>query len=149
MRLGPRSSGVAAALAVLGMGAAAAAAPTTSRPLGKDGDVAFTEPVVVGITVLAPGHYRFRHVLVEGRHYLIIRRQQTATWASGSGATEHWGQGKGAEIARVVCDVFPLAARVEQTEVYTHTRADGTEAVTQIRIKGESASHLLPLDAER
>lgn len=54
------------------------AAETKSHPIGKNGDVEFTQAVAVGTTVLQAGHYRFKHSFQDGQHYLLISRQRMA-----------------------------------------------------------------------
>lgn len=143
-----RSAAIGSMLATLF--ATVAAAQTTSRPIGKNGDVEFTEAVTVGATVLPPGHYRFKHSFQNGQHYLLINRQRmTIPGPAGAGTNRHYGGGKGTEVARVPCDVVLLDAAVKQTEVHTVRQADGSQIVTQIRIAGEGASHLLVLEPQR
>ena len=143
-----RSVAIASMLAALGT--ATAAAQMTSRPIGKNGDVEFSETVTVGTTALPPGHYRFKHTMQNGQHYLLISRQQTVVpGPAGAGTNRHYGGGKSTEVARVPCDVVPLDATVKQTEVHTRTQPDGALVVTQIRIKGEGTSHVLVLEPQR
>lgn len=130
-------------------GSAVAAAQTSSLPIGKNGDVEFSQAVTVGKTVLQPGHYRFRHTMQNGQHYLLINRQQTVmAGPSNAGTNRHYGGGKTQEVARVACAVIPLDAEVKQTEVHTQAQADGSRVVTQIRIQGEGTSHLLVLEPQ-
>ena len=144
----PRFAVVASALVTVAV--AVAAAQTASVPIGKDGDVEFTEAVTVGTTVLQPGHYRFKHTMQNGQHFLLVSRQQMAmVGPSGAGTTEHYGYGKGTEVARVPCEVVPLDAKVKATEVHIRRQADGSRVVARILIKGEGAAHVLALEPQR
>lgn len=144
----PRVAAIMSALATVGV--SVAAAQTTSLPIGKNGDVEFTQAVTVGTTMLQPGHYRFKHTMQDGQHYLLIGRQQMVTpGPAGAGTNQHYGTGKGTEVARLTCELVPVDATVKQTEVHTRTQADGSHAVTQIRIAGERAGHVLVLEPQR
>ena len=134
-----RVSIIALALAVLGIGSAAA--QQASIPIGKNGDVELTDTTSVGTTALKPGHYRFKHVTQNGVHYLVISQQHTERRGS-----QHYATGAGTEVARVVCQVVPLDAKVKDTELYTRTQPDGSRVLTQIRIRGEGAGHLVALE---
>lgn len=143
-----RAIAVTSVLATIG--GAVAAAQTASLPIGKNGDVEFTEAVLVGATTLQAGHYRFKHTMQNGQHYLLISRQQMATrQPAGAGTNQHYGVGKGTEVARVPCDVVPLDAKVKQTELHTRVQPDGSHVVTQIRIEGEGSGHVLVLEPQR
>ena len=136
-----RVSITALALAVLGIGSAAA--QNASIPIGKNGDVELTNPTSVGTTALKPGHYRFKHVTENGADYLVVSQQQTQRAGRGS---DHYATGAGTEVARVVCQVVPLDKKVKDTALYTRTQPDGSRVVTQIRIRGEGAGHLVALE---
>ena len=127
------------ALAVLGVGSAAA--QDASIPIGKNGDVEVTAPTAVGTTTLKPGHYRFRHATENGVHYLIVSQQPTRRMGA-----QHYATGEGTEVARVACQVAPLNATVKATALYTRKQPDGSLVVTQIRIRGEGAGHLIALE---
>lgn len=143
----PRFAAIATTLAALGV--AVASAQTTSLPIGKNGDVEFTEAVTVGTTVLQPAHYRFTHTMQNGQHYLVISRQQMAMpGPSGSGTTMHYGAGKGTEIARVPCQFVEVDGKIKQTELHTRKGPDGSQVLTQIRIAGEGTGHLLALEPQ-
>lgn len=148
MRSIVRSAAIVSILATLGV--AVAAAQTKSHPIGKNGDVEFTEAVTVGTTVLQPGHYRFKHTMESGQHYLLISRQQMMVpGPAGAGTNRHYGGGKATEVARIPCEVVPLDAKVKQTELHTRAQADGSRIVTQIRIEGEGTGHVLVLEPQR
>lgn len=148
MKWFPRFAVIASALATLGI--AVASAQTSSLPLGKNGDVEFTEAVTVGTTVLQPGHYRFTHTMQDSQHYLLVSAQPTAmVGPSGSGSTRHYGAGKGKEIARIPCQLVQLDAKIKATELHTRKQADGSRVLTQIRIAGEGTGHLLALEPQK
>ena len=134
-----RVSIIALALAVVGIGSAAA--QHTSIPIGKNGDVELTDPTSVGTTALKPGHYRFKHVTENGADYLVVSQQQTQRTRS-----QHYATGAGTEVARVACQVVPLDKKVKDTALYTRTQPDGSRVVTQIRIRGEGAGRLVALE---
>ena len=141
----PRFAMIASMLATFG--AVALSAQTASLPIGKNGDVELTEPTGLGSTVIQPGHYRFKHAMQDGQHYLVVSRQQKVTpGPSGSGSTTHYGAGNGTEVARVPCEIVQLDARSKATELHTRKQADGSQVITQIRIQGEGAGHLLALE---
>ena len=119
--------------------AAAQPAPTA---IGKNGDVELTTEARIGATVLKPGHYRFRHATQDGQHYLVInQRGRAAIWQGDvSDAT-----GRGWEIARVPCEIVPLDATAKNTAMYTTRQPDGSQVITQVRIRGERGGHLLAL----
>jgi hypothetical protein len=143
----PRFAAIVSTVAILAV--AVASAQTASLPVGKNGDVEFTEAVTVGTTVLQPAHYRFKHTMQGGQHYLLISRQQTATpGPSGSGTTLHYGAGKGTEVARIPCQLVHVDGTIKQTELHTRKQADGSQVLTQIRIAGEGTGHLLALEPQ-
>ena len=118
--------------------AAAQPAPTA---IGKNGDVELTAETRIGATALKPGHYRFRHATQDGQHYLVInQRGRAAIRQDVSDAT-----GRGWEIARVPCEIVPLDATAKNTAMYITTQPDGSQVITQIRIRGERGGHLLAL----
>ena len=142
-----RFAAIASTLATFGI--VALSAQTASLPLGKNGDVGFTEAVTVGMTVLQPGHYRFKHTMQDGRHYLLVNRQQTSmSGPSGSGTNRPYGAGKGVEVARVRCQLVQLDAKIKATELHIRKQQDGSRVLSQIRIKGEGTGHLLALEPQ-
>ena len=144
----PRLAAITSALVTVGV--VVAVAESDTRPIGKNGDVEFTDAVTVGTTVLQPGHYRFKHSMENGQHYLLISRQQTVIpGPAGAGTNQHYGGGKRTEVGRVPCEVVPVDAAVKHTEVHVRTQPDGSRTVTQIRIAGEGASHVLVLEPQR
>ena len=134
-----RLSFITLALASLG---SLAAAQTTAVPIGKDGDIELTQPTALGATVLKPGHYRLKHAMQDGQHFLVVSRQQMRMLRGG----QHFATGGGTEVTRVACQVVPLDAKVKDTELHTRTQPDGSHVITQIRIRGEGAGHLISLE---
>lgn len=117
--------------------AAAQPAPTA---IGKNGDVELTAETRIGATALKPGHYRFRHATQDGQHYLVINQRPAMRRAN-----ETHPMGGGSEIARVPCDIVPLDATAKNTAMYTTLQPDGSQVITQLRIRGERGGHLLAL----
>jgi len=143
----PRFAAITSTLATFGV--VALSAQTASLPLGKNGDAEFTEAITVGTTALQPGHYRFKHTMQDGQHYLVISRQQTVMSPhGGSGSYRHYGAGKGTEVARVLCQLVQLDAKIKATELHIRKQQDGSRALTQIRIRGEGTGHLLALEPQ-
>lgn len=141
----PRFAVMSSTLATLGV--VAISAQTASLPIGKNGDVELTEPAALGSTVLQPGHYRFKHAMQDGQHYLVVSRQQTVMSGPGASRTNrHYGVGEGTEIARVPCQLVQLDAKVKEIELHTRKQPDGSRVITQIRIQGEGVGHLLALE---
>jgi hypothetical protein len=122
-----------------------AAAQSASIPIGKNGDVELIEAVTVGPTVLQPGHYRFKHTVQNGQHYLLVGRQQTV---ASTAPSRHSGAGGSLEVARIPCQLVQLDGKAKQTELHTRTQPDGSRLLTQIRIEGEGAGHLLTLEPQ-
>lgn len=137
----PRASIVTLTLASLGVVAAAQTAPV---PIGKNGDVELTETTGLGTTLLKPGHYRFKYATQDGQHFLVVSHQQTQSLRGGG--SQHYAMGDGKEVARVPCDVVTLDGKVKNTELHTRKQPDGSLVITQIRIRGEGAGHLLALE---
>ena len=133
-----RVSIITLTLAALG---SIATAQTSATPIGKNGNVELTEPATLGTTVLKPGHYRFKHATQDGQDYLVVNQQQTARTRSA-----HYASGNGTEVARVLCQVVPLDAKVRNTELHTRKQPDGSRTIMQIRIRGEGAGHLVALE---
>ena len=128
-------------LTLASMGAVAAA-QTATIPIGKNGDIELTQPTALGTTVLKPGHYRLKHAMQDGQHFLIISRQQMRMLRGG----QHFATGGGTEVARVACQLAPLDANIKDTELHTRRLPDGSHVITQIRIRGEGAGHLISLE---
>lgn len=135
----PRVSVMALTFAALGT---VGVAQTASVPIGKNGDVELTEPTSLGTAVLKPGHYRFKYATQDGQHFLVVSHQQTQSLRGG----QHYATGGGTEVARVPCDVVQLDRKVKDTELHTRKQPDGSRVITQIRIRGEGAGHLLALE---
>lgn len=127
-------------LTLASMGAVAAA-QTATIPIGKNGDIELTQPTALGTTVLKPGHYRLKHGMQDGQHFLMVSRQQMRMLRGG----QHFATGGGTEVTRIACEVVPLDAKVKNTELHTRTQPDRSRVFTEIRIRGEGAGHLISL----
>jgi len=88
-----------------------------------------SKPLVVGSTTLKPGEYQFQCLFVDGNHVLVVR------------STED-----GKELARVPCTAEQLSGKIETSDFRSVTRQDGQQALTAVRIKGETQAHRLVLD---
>ena len=100
-----------------------------------------TEPATLGTTLLKPGHYRFKHATENGQDLLVVNQQHTTTNRS-----SHYATGRGTEVSRVPCQIVPLDAKVKSTELHVRKQPDGSRVITQIRIRGEGAGHLIGLE---
>lgn len=117
-----RLSVITLALASLG---SLAAAQTTAVPIGKDGDIELTQPTALGATVLKPGHYRLKHAMQDGQHFLVVSRQQMRMLRGG----QHFATGGGTEVTRVACQVVPLDANSETPScTRAHNRMDPVQS---------------------
>ena len=134
-----RASAGALAFAVMGTIGLAQSAPI---PIAKNGDVELTQATTLGTTVLKPGHYRFKYAAQDGKHVLVVSQQRTQSLRGG----QHYATGGGTEVARVGCDLVKLDAKVKNTELHTRQQPDGSGVITQIRIRGEGAGHLIALE---
>ena len=85
--------------------------------------------LVVGTTTLPPGTYKFQCVFVDGKHFLIITSSDD-----------------GKELARVPCSQEQLSGKIELSDFRSVTKPDGSQALTAVRIRGESVAHRLVLD---
>lgn len=93
--------------------------------VGKKGEIALSDQLRVGETVLKPGKYVFQHVVEGADHVLVFK---TAT---------------GKEAARVKCKLEPLGQKVRQTALYTHA-GDGGELILQaVNVEGEDVKHVI------
>jgi hypothetical protein len=87
-----------------------------------------SKSLVVGTTTLPPGTYKFQCVFADGSHFLIVTGED------------------GKELARVPCKPEQLAGKIQLSDFRSITKPDGTQALTAVRIKGESVAHRLVLD---
>lgn len=83
-----------------------------------------SDVLAVGPTMLQPGEYRFQCRTFDGKTFLVVTSVQT-----------------GKEITRVPCVREMLDAKVTDSEFRSLRRADGTRALTVVRIKGEMVAH--------
>ena len=83
-----------------------------------------SEGLAVGPTMLQPGEYRFQCRTFDGKTFLVVTSVQT-----------------GKEVTRVPCVREMLDAKVTASEFRSLLRADGTRALTVVRIKGEMVEH--------
>jgi hypothetical protein len=85
-----------------------------------------TKTLVVGMTILQPGQYRFRCRMFDGRTFLIVTSVSSRK-----------------EIARVPCVRETLDTVVTDSDYRSVARADGKRTLTSVRIKGELVAHRL------
>lgn len=109
--------------------------------LGKNGDVELRAVTSIGPATLQPGSYRFQYLEQDGRHYLVVKARKEER-RDGRGH----GVGSGTEVARVVCLLVPLGQEVRETALVLKTDPDGTGRITEIRIRGEAAAHVIALE---
>lgn len=108
---------------------------------GKSGDVQLNRETRIGTTTLTPGFYRVQHVMVDGKHFLVVKKR-SAEWRFG--ATYTYGAGQ--EVARVACDVVAQDSKVRDTAAHIRTAPDGSRSVTQIQVRGERVGHIIPAE---
>lgn len=128
--------GVLAALALM---PGLAPAQGKAFSLGKNGDVELTTAASIGSTTLPPGQYRFQYVEEDGRHDLAVRMRPEERSYGG----RRYGVGPGTEVARIPCLLMPRGQKIRQTSLVLKTEPDGTTRITEIRIRGEAASHVI------
>ena len=108
-------------LAVLILPVAASAQP--AHAVSPKVTMTLAQDVVVGTTTLRPGVYKFQCRMFDGKTFLVV-----------TGET-------GTEITRVECEQEILDAKVEESQLRSLLRADGTRKLTAVRLKGEKVSH--------
>jgi hypothetical protein len=84
------------------------------------------DPLVVGTTTLKPGEYRFQCRMFDGKTYLVVTSVESRQ-----------------EVLRVRCEEETLAAKVNESNLRTATRPDGSRLLQSVRIKGEMVAHRL------
>lgn len=109
--------------------------------LGKNGDFELTAVASIGPTTLQPGHYRLQYSEQDGRHYLIVKARKEERRGG-----RRYGVGSGTEVARVDCVLIPLGQKSSDTRLFVKTDPDGTSRITQVRIQGEAAAHVIALE---
>ncbi len=119
---------------------ALASAQGKALALGENGDVELTAVTSIGPVTLQPGHYRLQYHEQDGRHYLIVKVRKEERRAG-----RDYGIGSGTEVARVACMLVPLGQKSSDTRLFLKADPDGTSRVTQIRIQGEAAGHIIAL----
>jgi hypothetical protein len=129
---------IVVAVAVLVICAAAVASAVERTSIGKKGSVEFIRPTHIGATLLQPGHYQVQHKIVDGEHYLVVRLQEMRR----DGRVYDVNH----EVARVACRILTVERSPQLTEFYWTKEADGTGTVTQIRIQGEGAGHVIAIE---
>ena len=85
-----------------------------------------SKPLVVGTTTLPAGTYYFQCVFMDGNHFLVVTSADD-----------------GKELARVPCKSEQLTGKIQLSDFRSVTRPDGSQALTAVRIKGESIAHRL------
>ena len=115
-----------------------ALAQTKSIPIGKKGNIQLVQPTYVGDTLLAAGHYEVQHATVDGKDYLVVRRQIQPT-------RRHRAFVAGDEVARVPCQIVTLDKPPRFTIAYWTPGADGKATITEVRIAEEPAGHIVAL----
>jgi hypothetical protein len=120
----------AAAFAVLAPPVLAAARPThvDSPKL----TVVVAQDLVVGMTILKPGEYKFQCRMFDGTTFLVVTAVDT-----------------GKEITRVPCTQEMRENKITESEYRTLVRPDGKHSLTLVRIKGEAVAHRLVLNQPR
>ena len=130
-----------AVLPALFMSSWPALAQSASIAIGRNGDFELTRPARLGTITLDPGHYRLRHQLQNGDHFLVVNRRGEQRRGS-----THYVTGPDKEIGRVACQVVTLGEQVRETVLYHRADPDGTSVITQIRMRGERGGHVIVLE---
>jgi hypothetical protein len=125
---------IAIASALLALPALASAQPART-PIGKKGEIELNQPTRFGATLLDPGQYEVQHAVVSGRHYVVVRQQVRRNTESVTGP----------EMARVPCRVVTLSKPARFSFAYRALGDDGNAVLTEIRIEGEPAGHIIAL----
>ncbi|HZS10498.1 MAG TPA: hypothetical protein VFD58_37060 [Blastocatellia bacterium] len=104
--------------------------------VGQKGTVHFTEKVKVGDTILNPGMYQVQHVAEGGDHVIIFKEVgMAAGYKMGNTPV-------GKEVARVRCNVEPVAKAATNTKVTLRKNAAGEKEVAEVQVAGEAFKHL-------
>jgi hypothetical protein len=107
---------------------------------GKTGTLTLTEPTVIGDITLAPGDYEVRHISNRTGHFIEFTRfgwEQVLLEGGDLGPT-YQPQFVREVVARESCDVEPLNAKVEQTELM----ANAADRKLALEIRGENVKHI-------
>ena len=106
-------------------------------PIGKKGDVHFTEPVRVGDVLLQPGMYRVQHVEDGSEHAVVFKKMDMPA------GYRHGNTPVSEEVAaQFKCKAENTGEKVRKTEVGVRTNAAGEQEVTEVEIAGETFKHL-------
>lgn len=109
---------------VLAMMVALPSAGSAQAANSPKANLQFSGPLVVGTTTLKAGDYKVQCKTIDGKEYIVVTSADN-----------------GAEVARVPCVAEVLSERLKSSDFSTANRADGTQALTVVRIKGESVAH--------
>lgn len=110
--------------------------------VGKKGEVEFKTPMRIGQSVLPAGHYQFQHEMAADGHHVLVVHSRAMVGGSGP----HYGGKTTKEpVARIPCDLAPLDGKASSTGIVYKTGTDGVRELTQVRIAGEQAGHILTL----
>ena len=85
--------------------------------------------ITVGAATVTPGTYEFQCLFLDGKHFLVVTSAED-----------------GREVARVPCTPEQLDGKVTRSDFRSVRRPDGSEALTAVRIKGETIAHRLVVD---
>ena len=105
------------------------AAFAQGHPNSPKAEFNLSKSLVVGTTTLKPGLYTFQCLFVDGKDVLVVTSAED-----------------GKEIARVPCTPEQLSGKIDMSDFRSITRSDGAQALTAVRIKGETVAHRLVLD---
>ncbi len=100
------------------------AQPTHHAANSPKTDFHISQPLTVGGETLKPGDYTFQCKKINGQDVLVVTSAED-----------------GREVARVPCRPESLATKTSVSELRSVPRPEGGNALTAIRIKGESVAH--------
>jgi hypothetical protein len=83
-----------------------------------------SQPLTVGTETLKPADYKFQCLKINGEDVLVVTSADN-----------------GREVARVPCKPEALATKTETSEIRSVPRADGSNVLSGVRIKGETVAH--------
>jgi len=104
----------------------------------KKGMVRLNETAWVGTVRLKNGMYHVKHVVEGNNHWLVFN---AVTLGAGYREGQMW---EGEEIARLQCNVEPVAKSVGNTKIILTKAVGGVRKVQEIQIAGERVRHILP-----
>ena len=91
--------------------------------------ISVEKELVVGMTILKPGEYKFQCRTIDGKTFLVVTSAETNK-----------------EVARVACVKETLNAQVTETQFRSVARADGKRVLVNVKIKGETVAHNVIVD---